>query len=428
MTHSHLLSLLSYTLLSLLGLSRAFPNPIVISGAPVPTSLADTGVFVPDSLDNATNTISATDPVVGGVDLAEFTFDPLQMPTQPGSSETQVIKAFLTGPSAAPNSALTSRSISTYVTAHAFDGSTTTQNGTTVYSIPVNATAMRQMFQDATAYALAQYNTGNILGGESDHNYYRFTSQGLTIAAMAYGEAGSGDTPFNWGDFSILTGFLTNLTIKYPTKNMTWNGYITMSDGSRGVDFFVVPSIGDVQASSTPDPTPPAAAAVANPIGGADGGLRLAKRVFSIKLGIDGIQLTTRKARAQILTGLLYHLASNALTSLEADSGLSPLYTQLVTGTGDTVLDQVFPNAVMQIVANRGLALSKEVLLEVLNFLVDLTSMTSTHTGSSPILYGELKQRGKIVARWSLGQAIAGFPCIVQNPDGSVAVGCFIRQ
>ena len=91
---------------------------------------------------------------------------------------------------------------------------------------------MKQMFQDATAYALSQYNSGNPFGNESDHNYYRFTSQGLTIAAMAYGEAGSGNQPFNWGDFSLITGFLTNLTIKYPNNNMTWNGYVFMADNS----------------------------------------------------------------------------------------------------------------------------------------------------------------------------------------------------
>ena len=439
MAHSHLLPLLSYTLLSLVGLSRAIPNPQVTSvpgpTVPVPSSPANpvaapgigtgtVGTFVVDSSDNATNTISATDNVVDGVDLVDFVFNPLQMPTQTGSSETEVIQAFLTGPSADPNSALTSRTISTYVTAHANDGSTTTQNRTTVYSVPVNATAMAQMFQDATAYALGQFNSGNVLGTESDHNYYRFTSQGLTIAAMAYGEAGSGDPTFNWGDFSLIAGFLSNLTIQNPTKNMTWNGYVTMSDGSRGVDFFVVPSFGDI-----PDSSPPAPAAAttpaSNPPGGADGGLRLAKR--AIKLGVDGVQMTIRKATTQIVSGMLYHLASTALTSLIADSGQSPPYRELISRTGDPLLDQVFPNAVMQIVATNQLV-SKEVIIKALEFLVQLTNKSYLNAGSAPTLYGELRSGGLTIARWSLGAAIAGPSCLVQNPDGSFAVGCFIRN
>ncbi len=440
--HSHLLLLVSYTLLSLLGFSCAIPNPQVtsVSGptVPVPSSPANpvtapgigtgtVGTFVADSSDNATNTISATDDVVDGVDLMDFVFNPLQMPTQTGSSETEVIQAFLTGPSADSNSALTSRTISDYVTAHAYDGSTTTQNGTTVYSVAVNATAMAQMFQDATAYALGQYNSGNELGTESDHNYYRFTSQGLTIAAMAYGEAGSGNPTFNWGDFSSIADFLYNLTIKYPTNNMTWNGYVTMSDGSRGVDFFVVPSFGDVPDSSPPAPAA-ATTAASNPPGGADGGLRLAKRAHLIKLGVDGVQMTVRRATTRIISGLLWHLASTALTSLIANSGQSPSYRELISRTGNPTLDQVFPNAVMQIVATDQLV-SKEVIIKALEALVQLTDKSHRNAGSTtPTLYGELRSGGLTIARWSLGAVIAGPSCVVQNPDGSIAIGCFIRN
>ena len=441
MTHSLLLPLFSYTFLFLLRLSHAVPNPQATSvpAAPVtnvaPSSplnpvaapgsgTGTTGTFVADPSDNATNTISAADDVVDGVDLTGFVFNPLQMPTQTGSSEAEVVEAFLQRPSAGPNDALTSRSISTYVTLHAFDGSTTTQNGTTVYSTDVNATAMSQMFQDATAYALGQYNSGNLTGTESDDNYYRFTSQGLTIAAMAYGEAGSGPVPFNWGDFSIMTGFLHNLTIKYPTKNMTWNGYVTMTDGSRGVDFFVVPSIGDIEAAPAPAATSPPAS---NP-GGSDGDLRLVKRKYTINLGIGNVRMTVRKATTQVMTGMLYQLCSNALTSLIADSGQSPTYTELVTRTGDPLLDQAFPNAVTQIVTTAGQPLSKDIVVAALNFLTQLTFDSHMNAGKARTLYGEIiGATGNTIARWSLGAAIAGPSCVVQNPDGSYAIGCFIR-
>lgn len=436
MMHSHLLPLLSYTLLSLLVFSHALPNPQAISSPQATPSLPATpppppvaapggtiGTFVPDSSDNATNTISPTT-VVDGVDLADFVFNPLQMPTQPGPSAIQVVKAFLTGPSAGPNDALTSRSISNYITVHAFAGSTTSQNGTTVYSTAVNITAMAQMLQDATAYALGQFNTGNLLGTESDNNYYRFTSQGLTIAAMAYGEAGSGPQPFNWGDFSIITSALTNITNENPTNNMTWNGYVTMDDGTRGVDFFVVPSFGDVEAAAPAAASSPPAS---NLPGGADGGLRRAKRAYQVALGVQDIRMTVRLATTQILNGVMYTLCHTALTTLVADSGQSPTYTELVSGFSQDYLNQAFPDAVMQIVTTAGQPLSRDVIIAALNFLIEATSYDSQNGGRVNTLYGELTSFGNTIARWSLGSRITGPPCAVQNPDGSYAIGCFLR-
>ncbi len=438
--HLDLLPRLFCTLLLLLGLSHASPNPqatgdpptgtyvvSVNSANPVVSAGIGTGITITASSDNATNTTSASDNVVDGVDLTDFNFNLLQMPTQTGFDETETIEAFqpLTRPSAAPYSVLTSRSISDNITLYANDGSTTTRNGSTVYSVAVNATAMKQMFQDATAYALNQFKSGSFFGNESDHNYYRFTSQGLTIAAMAYGEAGSGNEPFNWGDFSLITGFLTNLTIKYPDNNMTWNGYVSMADKSRGVDFFVVPSFGDILDSS--QPAPAATTAASNPIGGADGGLRLAKRAYSVNLGVENVRMTVRKATTQIMTGLLYHLSSAALTTLVADSGQNPSYREFVMGSGDPALERGFPNQVMQIVATNQL-LSREVVMAALQVLTQATYESKTHAGSTSALYGELVVRGQIIARWSLGATIFKPTCVVRNPDGSIAIGCFIRD
>lgn len=452
--HSHLLPRLSCTLFSLLDLSRALPDPQGPSEPPSVTNVVSLGSGSPlaspapinftDLSGNALDSAHATDDVVDGVDLTGFVFNPLQMPTETGASETETVQAFqpLTLPSAsrpsvAVDSSLTSRSITAHITVRAKTGSTTTRNNETVYSVAVNATAMKQMFADATAYALARYNGGNIRGNESDHNYYRFTSHGLTIAAIAYGEAGTGDDPFNWGDFTLITGFLTNLTSKYPDNNMTWNGYMTMNDGSRGVDFFVVPSFGDIVDSSPPappaatPPAPPAASppAVPNHLGGADGGLRLALRArsYAINLGVDGIRMTVRTATTQVVTGLLYHLSSSALDTLIADSGQNPSYREFIQRTGEPVMDRIFPNQIMQVSATNQL-LSREVLLAVLQVLVQLTYESHTHAGNSRTLYGELIMGSSTIARWSLGAAIAGVPCVVRNPDNSIALGCMIRN
>ena len=463
--HSHLLTCLSCTLLSLLSLSWALPNP---QDPSEPSSVTNVVPLNPDSplaeatpinftdlSGNALNSANASDDVVDGVDLTTFVLNPLQMPTETGPSDSATVKAFqpLTmplapGPSLAINRTLTSRSISDYVVVHGKVGSLSTQNNETVYSFAVNTTAMKQMFADATAYALAQYNSGNLRGNGSDQNYYRFTSQGLTIAAIVYGEAGTGDNPFNWGDFTLITGFLTNMTIKYPNNNMTWNGYMTMEDGSRGVDFFVVPSFGDIPESSTPPPpatssapdTPstavpnnpnPSTATPATPSnlpGGADGGLRLAKRTFSIYIGIDDVRMTIRKASTQVMTGMLYSLASTALDTLVADSGQNHFYREFIQRSGEPIIEQYFPDQILQIVATNQLV-SREILFGALHLLVRFTHEKSMNAGHSKTLYGELiDSAGYIIARWSLGAAIGGPTCAVQNPDGSIALGCMIRN
>ena len=436
--HSQLLPHLSWTLLALLGISRALPNPQDTSESPSVTNAVSLSSGSPlagaipitftDLSGNTLNSANASDDVVDGVDLTDFVFNPLQMPTQPGRSETETVQAFqpLTRPSVAVDSTLTSRSISASITIHAKLASTTTRNNQTMYSFAVNATAMKQMFANATAYALAQFNSGNIRGKESDQNYYRFTSQGLTLVAIVYGEAGTGDDPFNWGDFTLITGFLTNLTIKYPDNNKTWNGYILMEDGSRGVDFFVVPSFGDI-IDSSPPPSAASTPAAPNPPGGADGGLRLTKRAYSINLGVDNVRMTVRKATSQVMTGMLYSLATTALDTLVADSGHIPSYREFIQRSGEPILQQYFPNQVMQIVATDQL-ISREVIYTALQFLVQLTYESSSYAGSAETLYGELMTGSSIIARWSLGATIGGPPCIVKNPDGSLALGCMIRN
>lgn len=440
--HSHLLTRLSCTLLSLLSLSRALPSPQDPSEPPSITNVVPLSPGSPlagaapitftDLSGNALNSANASDDVMDGVDLTNFVFNPLQMPTETGPSESETVKAFqpltlpsTAKPSVAVDSALTSRSISDSIIIQAKTGSFITRNNETAYSFAVNATAMKQLFADATAYALAQFNSGNLRGNESDQNYYRFTSQNLTIAAIVYGEAGTGDEPFNWGDFSLITGFLTNLTIKHPNNNLTWNGGMTMEDGSRGVDFFVVPSFGDILDSS---PTPPPAASTPSyQPGGADGGLRLAKRATAVDLGVDNVRMTIRKATSRVMTGMLYSLASTALDTLLADSGQNPSYREFIQRSCEPIMRQYHPNQIMQIVATNQVV-SRDVIFAALQALVQLTYESSMNAGSARTLYGELIIQGTTIARWSLGAAIGGPPCVVFNPDGSMALGCLIRN
>ena len=437
--HSHVLARLSCTLLSLLSLARALPSPqnpsepsnvtSVVPLSPGSPLAGAAPVTFTDLGDNALNG-NASDDVVDGVDLTNFVFNPLQMPTVTGPSESETVKAFqpLTlpsgpTPSVAVDSALTSRSISSTITIKAKIGSFVTRNNKTAYSFPVNKTAMTEMLADATVYGLAQYNSGNLRGNESDQNYYRFTSRNLTIAAIVYGEAGTGDEPFNWGDFTLITGFLTNLTVKHPNNNLTWNGGVTMEDGSRGVDFFIVPSFGDILDSSPPPPAPPPPPT--HP-GGADGGLRLAQRMPSVNLGVDGVRMTIRKATTKIMSGMLYYLATTALDTLLADSGQEHSYREFIQRSNEAIMRRHYPNQIMQIVATDQ-ALSRDVILAALQALMHITLEGSMNAGNSRTLYGELIMSGTTIARWSLGTRVeAAPPCVVQNPDGSMALGCIL--
>ncbi|KAK3177924.1 hypothetical protein OEA41_000056 [Lepraria neglecta] len=248
------------------------------------------------------------------------------MPTESGLNATEPTTIFqpLQKSSTSPNgptssdSTLSSRDITNKIFLTATTGSMVTADGLTVYTVAVDPTTLVPFFQEAEAYGINTFNTGTLQGNESNHDHFRLTSRGLTLVAISYGVAGSGSEPFNWGNFSLIAGFLGNLTSQYPDNSLTWNGYVEMDDHTRSIDFFVTPSFGDLLATNTTQPsgTESAVAAPSPTLSSQPGGRRLAKRVPTINLGTDGIRITIRTAATKVMTGILADLVTNAYTTL----------------------------------------------------------------------------------------------------------------
>ena len=387
-----------------------------------------------------TSNISITGDGGDNLDLTDFTFNPLQMPTEEGLNATTSTEIFLplhrasssTSPKTSVDSTLASRSISNSVFLYATTGSLNTSDGHNVYSVAVNKASMQPFFLDAQAYGVNQFIAGNMQGNESNHDYFRYTSRGLTLVAISYGVAGSGDEPFNWGDFSIIASYLHNLTIQYPDNNLTWNGYVSMADHTRSIDFFVTPSFGDListngttTSSAVADTSTPAPVVVGS---GSGGRHRLTKRVPTINLGRNGIRMTIRTAAAKVMAGLLWDLATNAYTTITADSGLSPTYNQVASAVSDPHIAQAMAQKIFHFVVEGNNPIDRETLLTSIQVLIEIASQKRIYAGFTEVLFGELTIRGRIIARWSLGAPVVGYAyCTFLNPDGSTALGCLER-
>ena len=116
--------------------------------------------------DNTTTGGSGTD----AFDLADFTFNSLQMPTEPGLNATEPTTIFqpLQKSSTSPNgpassdSILSSRDITNKIFFTATTGSMVTADGLTVYTVAVDPTSLALFFQEAEAYGINTFNAGTL--------------------------------------------------------------------------------------------------------------------------------------------------------------------------------------------------------------------------------------------------------------------------
>ncbi|MCJ1280659.1 hypothetical protein MMC21_008488 [Puttea exsequens] len=449
MLYRYLSSLQLYAFLILLPKSWADPISALAPAASISTAQASGEADVAYDVDTSNTTADNSD----YIDLAGFTFDASQMPEVPGLNESQPAvfqplqratdplndgptqTSFPSG-SSTHDSTLSRRSVSTNVFFYATTGSLNTWDHHTVYPTNVSATQQHDFYQAAEAYSVVNYRAGRLQGNESSHAYFRFTSGNLTMVAVSYGEAASGDEPFDWDDFSIVAQWLGNLTLKYPDNNVTWNGYIEMSDHTRSIDFFITPSFGDIPATNQTSPSVIAKTAIATALAtsasqpsiNGGGGRRLTTRAPSVNLGINNIRMTVRKATATIISGLLYDLASTALSILEADSGQNPQYQSFASTSCDQVVAEMFGRSIFHFVTVGNNVITRETLLTVLDVLVEIGKAKRFNAGFTRVLFGELVVRGRVLARWSLGKPISGYnPCYFVNPDGTYALGCLQR-
>ena len=165
------------------------------------------------------------------------------------------------------------------------------------------------------------------------------------------------------------------------------------------------------------------------------GGRRLAKRVLTINLGIDGIRMTIRTAATKVMMSILADLATNAYTTLKADLGLKITYQQFTSAISDPVAAAVMTQAIYQFAVAGNNPVPKETLLTSIQFLVGLVKSKQYNAGKTETLFGELIVRGVTIVTWSLGAPIGGSSapsggpndCLVINPEDGVALGCLLR-
>ena len=397
---------------------------------------------------NATAANSTTNPNntpdVGAIDLSNFNFtsDPSKMPALGGPPVTKttlpaapahIVHGSVNRDRLAPGtqqqtSKARTRSIDALLNIEACRGSLNGSSGHMLYGTETNQSAIGPFLQSASAYALEQYNAGS-LGAEANHNYFRYTAGPLSMVAIAYGAAASGNEPFNWGDYSGIADWLLNLTHAHPENNVTYVGLVRDSQGNPYVDFSIVPSIGDVAINSS------TASSTNLPSGQGGGGRRLLlsrnrQAFFGFgRMFRTDIHTGTRKVMAYIM----WDLVKRAYMNILADSGANPFYT---TGTfrldGGSTDSNSNNNPMFQIVTVGDHTLSRSQMLDMLETLLQLLKAWDWDrlAAETMTLYGKIfNYKGQVVGNWSLGQSIvSAVHCVAENPDGSIAYACFVRE
>ncbi|MCJ1335279.1 hypothetical protein MMC09_000547 [Bachmanniomyces sp. S44760] len=386
------------------------------------------------SNNTATSTAGEDDDDAADFAAATNSSGPLQLPVIPGLKSTPELVPSRPAiqPVVAPaESDLTSREVTQDIWLWGSNGSFTTRDNMTINPIPAGKAAMQQLFQNAEAWAWKQYEAGE-LGGEINHAYFRYSSNNLSLVAIAYGAGANGTDPINWGDYSGLAGYLYNLTLdKFDDSDSSLSGKIELEDHTPIVDFTVTYSFGDVDASNqTSYPVTNQTALTESEIKG-DGGRRLAKRVMDRDMGQNYILRIRTSRFHHVRFGLIAQLVKQVYSKIIMDSGLSPTYKQLVDRANLGEGFEGFPGNDIQFVALEG-GIARSVLEQAITTLMGMAISDdwTNKVGWTRALYGEIiNSAGVTIAHWSLGVVLKEvLGCYVRNPDGSHTLGCFIRD
>ncbi|MCJ1338827.1 hypothetical protein MMC09_004116 [Bachmanniomyces sp. S44760] len=435
-------------------LLAAFGMVLVFSSTTVVATQASQPVFGPGNLnelkerDVASNgtvnnsimsnaTINGTEIASDPVDITDLDSESQQAPLVPGLIATSPILQSYPAiqPVVAPaGSDLTSRDMTADVIYTADNGSMILYNKNVTYPVAVGKAVMQSFFLSARNQSLQKWQAGEV-GDEPNHDYFRYTAGGLSMVAIAYGAGGSGGDPFNWGDYSQIVEWLYNLTLtEFSDNDNTFSGNVLLADGTPTVDYVVTTSFGDVVGAGQPKTSNPTttsgAATLSNPQGGEGGRRRLAKRQRTSQLG-GGIVLKTRRAVAVVSYRILAQVLIKACSDAVMDSSVSPTYLQYTAQELPPLVPANSPENLIQFISPTG-GLDKATYIKWLSKLRSRSVIDQWYGKNlyGPALFGEIiNEVGDIVAQWSLGIALTQVaPCFIKNPDGSYALGCFIRD
>lgn len=348
----------------------------------------------------------------------------LSLPTTTESEKIQRIEPVV----AAANSTLTGRSMSDWYDIYYMKGSYSSfripaPKNYTVYSSPVGNAQLLEFYQAADTFGDDSYNKG-LRGSEANGAYYRFSLGGLSLVAIAYGPGNEGDNPFNWADFREIAKALYRKTLRTSDLNESLNGYLQLTDGSIAADFYVVTSLGDQFAASTGNVD--SSGQSGDGTGSSPGGRRRRDRLHQKRyINMGNFRVSLKVTATQITSAVMYQLAMNAYSALQADSGMFPMYQ---------TFEIEYANAVFQLQPDGGnYWLPKETMGELLQLLLGMAKARgwAGNEGKTGALAGKLVGPGNSLLRFAFRPIIpvnSMDGCNVVNPDGKIALACFIRD
>ena len=299
-------------------------------------------------------------------------------------------------------------------------GSVESTKGGPIYPLTVNQQNMTTMLEDAKIWAVQQQAAG-AQGNESDHGYFRFCSQYMSLAAVAYNQATQGQYTFGFREYYNIADHILKKSRIDPNGH-SWEGTLEDAQHKPYVDILVTPCFEDLEVDPKhlpPEVTNPDSQGPDNPktsgTDGADFAVAKRARPHSRSHRIPHTRdlwytvYTTKKVRQ---VGSMHSLAVQAVNTVKADTGHNRQYAQLTIGIDGAAREEerLMRNVLLQYKPVSGM-IDRDTLLAILQPLAYYAEREGWdhHLSDTVALHYEIRQggaRGRIIGRMSWGDAL----------------------
>lgn len=329
---------------------------------------------------------------------------------------------------APPDGSLTSRAATGHPQFHGTAGLVNTTNQRTVYPIPAENAALLALYRGAHQYALDQWNQGHIFG-DVNGDYYRFTSNDMSLIVEATGEAAQDATNLDWGQYASIAEGMYNYTKASPSLATTLQGYLQMDDGTRGADVLTTVSIVDVPLQNT-------GRRRHRRHRRSYGHNNLQPRDQWSSVGLSAnYKMAWRSSPTRVAAKLIANVVLSAWGAILGDWNIDKSSYEYYKHSDINPQRGGGGAAVFEIATTGAVQITREILEDMMNELLLLQAQGkwANRGGDIPALEGTiLDEMDQTIARWTLGTALPAAArgvrnYLCENPDGSRAVACFAK-
>ena len=258
--------------------------------------------------------------------------------------------------------------------------------------------------------------------GDVNGDYYRFTSNDMSLIVEATGEAPQDATNLDWGQYASIAEGMYNYTKASPSPATTFQGYLQMDDGTRGADVLTTVSIVDVPLQNTHRRSYD------------HNNLQPRDQWSSVGLSAN-YKMAWCSSPTRVAAKLIVNVVLGAWGAILGDWNIDKSSYEYYKHSDINPQRGGGGAAVFEIATTGAVQITREILEDMMNELLLLQAQGkwANRGGDIPALEGTiLNEMDQTIARWTLGTALPAAArgvrnYLCENPDGSRAVACFAK-